>query len=142
MDRGNLAMARVDGWEKRLKAAIEKHSKLPSEYGVSDCYLIADDSVEAVTGERLYPDVSYSSELGAAKELKRRGFDNVEEAFAAVLESIPPALAQRGDIGTTMNANGEICGGVFTGVGFMVRDEIRVRYISIKNVHAAFKVGR
>lgn len=135
-------VSRVENWEKRLKDVIEKHHRLPSEYGVSDCYLIVDDAVEAVTGQRMFSNVSYNSEIGAAKELRKRGFNNVEEAFTSKFVEIPVALAQRGDIGTILNSNNEICGGVFTSVGFMVRSEKHILFISLSEVKTAFKVGR
>ncbi len=134
-------MARVKDWEKRLKLAIEKHMKLPSQYGISDCYLIADDAVFAVTGERMFPDVSYTTEQGAAKQLLQKGFVTVEDAFASKFSSVPPSLAQRGDIGV-IDDNGQICGGVFTSIGFAVRDEKKVMFVPASRVKTAFKVGR
>lgn len=134
-------MPRLKGWEKGLKAVIEKHMALPSQYGISDCYLIPDDTVEAITGERMYPDVSYSNEIGAAKALKARGFDNVEQAFVAKFEECPPSLAHRGDIGVVYN-EGQICGGVFTALGFMTRTQSDVVFLDVSSVTKAFKVGR
>lgn len=134
-------MPRLKGWEKALKLVIEKHLALPSEYGVSDCYLIPDDAVEAITGKRMYPDVSYSNEIGAAKALRAHGFDNVEQAFAAKFEECPPSLAHRGDIGVMYN-NGEICGGVFTALGFMTRTNAVPVFLDASRVAKAFKVGR
>ncbi len=40
--------------ERELRLVVEKHIALPSAYGVSDCYIIADDAVEAVTGKRMF----------------------------------------------------------------------------------------
>lgn len=134
-------MPRVAGWEKALNAVIIKHRKLPSEYGVSDCYMIADDAVLAVTGERMFPDVQYSSEIGAAKALLAHGFDNVEQAFASKFEAIPPSMAQRGDIGVILNGN-ELCGGFFSSMGFVARDLTSLIYLPVSQVQTAFKVGR
>lgn len=134
-------MPRLKGWENALKVVIEKHMALPSEYGVSDCYLIPDDAVEAITGERMYPDVSYSNEIGAAKALLAHGFENVEQAFAAKFKECPPSLAQRGDIGVMYN-NNEVCGGVFTALGFMTRTLTGPVFFEVSRVEKAFKVGR
>lgn len=46
---------RLPGWPDRLKAVVEKHMALPSQYGLSDCYIICDDGVEACLGERIHP---------------------------------------------------------------------------------------
>lgn len=132
---------RLPDWEKRLKAAIEKHMALPSAYGVSDCYLIADDAVEAVTGKTMYGTEArrYKTPAGAGKQLRKRGFETVEDAFRARFAEVPPTLAQRGDIGV-VESDGEICGGVFTALGFAVRDTKRVRFLPASAVKAAFRV--
>lgn len=135
-------MKRVENWEARLKKVIQKHHRLPSEYGISDCYLIVDDTVEAVTGERMFPDIIYSTKLEAAKLLLQHGFSNVEDAFASKFPMVHPALAQRGDIGVTINTDGEICGGFFCSLGFAVRDNISLLFMPVSIVKTAFKVGR
>lgn len=134
-------MARVRGWEKALKAVIEKHLGLPSQYGISDCYLIPDDAVEAITGERMFANVSYTNEIGAAKALRAHGFENVEQAFGSKFEEIPPSLAHRGDIGVIYD-NDQICGGVFTALGFMTRTDKVPVFLPVDRVKSAFKVAR
>lgn len=134
-------MKRVKGWERALNEVIKKHRGLPSQYGISDCYLIADDAVEAVIGERMFPDVQYSSELGAAKELRSRGFQTVEDAFASKFEECPVSLAQRGDIGV-VESDGELCGGFVCSIGFVTRNKSEVRIIPVLSIKRAFKVGR
>lgn len=136
-----MALVRVYGWPDRLKAVVEKHQNLPSKFGVSDCYLIADDAVEAVIGNRMFPDVEYTSELEAAKQLLSRGFKNVEEAFASKFETIHPAQTQRGDIGV-IESDGAICGGFFSSNGFAARDTAQIMFYPISRVKSAFKVGR
>lgn len=134
-------MTRVKGWEKQLKLVIEKHMKLPSQFGISDCYLLPDDAVFAITGERMYPDIAYTTEQGAAKLLLQHGFKTVEDAFAAKFSTVPVFQAHRGDIGV-IDDNGQICGGVFTGIGFAVRDATKIMSVPISRVKTAFKVGR
>lgn len=134
-------MTRIKGWETQLKLVIEKHMKLPSEFGVSDCYLLPDDAVFAIIGERMYPDITYTTEQGAAKLLLQHGFKTVEDAFAGKFAVVPVSLAHRGDIGV-IDDNGQICGGVFTGIGFAVRDATKVMNVPISRVKTAFKVGR
>lgn len=134
-------MARLSGWEKRLNAVVAAHQALPGDWGVSDCFIIPDDAVEAVTGEKMYPDArGYKTEAGAAKQLRKRGFDNVRQAFAAKLDEIPVAMAQRGDIGV-IERDGAFSGGVFTAIGFMTRSHSGpVEFVPIDRVTAAFKV--
>lgn len=135
-------MARVDNWETAHKETVEFHSEQPGKYGVSDCYIFADDNVKALTGQYMFPQSrNYKTKQGAAKQLLKQGFKTVEDAFASKFETVHPSQAQRGDIGT-IEHNGEICGGVFTALGFAVRGEDRVYYFSTFDVRSAFKVGR
>lgn len=131
-------MRRPD-WEIRLNAVIEKHLALPSQFGTSDCYMIAADAYEAVTGELLYPDVRYRTEAGAAKQLRRRGFETVEDAFRAKLPEVGRLLAQRGDLGVIVR-DGAVSGGVFTALGFMTRGKDSVVFLSPLEVKTAFRV--
>lgn len=63
--------------------------------------MMAMDAVAAVTGIDPYADERgrYSTRIGALRRFRARGFSWLGDAYAAVLEEIPPALAQRGDIG-------------------------------------------
>lgn len=135
-------MTRLSGWEKRLNAVVAAHQLLPGDWGVSDCFIIPDDAVEAVTGKTMYPASArrYTTDSGAAKQLLKRKFSNVREAFAAKFDEIPVAMAQRGDIGV-IERDGSFSGGVFTAIGFMTRSHGGpVEFVSIDRVTAAFKV--
>lgn len=135
-------MSRVTDWEKRLRAVIGMHQALPSQYGLSDCYLLPDDAVEAVTGSTMYGAAvrRYRTPAGAAKQLRRRGFETVEDAFRAKFPEIAPSFAQRGDIGV-IDSDGGVCGGVFTAIGFAVRDVRAVVFLPVSSVKTAFLVG-
>jgi hypothetical protein len=132
---------RVTGWERALRLVVEKHLALPSAYGVSDCFVIPDDGVEAVTGAQMYPGArGYKTPAGAAKKLRKHGFLTVEDAFAAKFARIPVSMAQRGDIGVVYQSNGEVTGGVFTGTGFLTRAEDRAVFLPHSAVTHAFRV--
>lgn len=128
-------------WLNRLNKVVAAHQALPAQYGVSDCYLIADDAVEAVTGSTMHGAAArrYKTSSGAAKQLRKRGFKNVQEAFAARFAEIPVLMAQRGDIGVYDN-NGEVSGGVFTSAGFMARGTDAVVFLPPSAALAAFRV--
>jgi hypothetical protein len=130
---------RQSGWERRLREAVEKHMALPAQYGVSDCYLIADDAVEALTGARMYKGVRYKTEAGAGKQLRKRGFETVEDAFRAKFREIPPSMAQRGDIGVHEH-DGQVSGGCFTSQGFLTRGTDRPVFLDYRQVKTAFRV--
>lgn len=89
---------RIDGWDDRLLAVIERHGAAAYVPGVSDCWTMAMDAAEAVTGKRPYADVRYSTDVGALRAMRRRGFSSLSEAVAAVYSARSPGHWQRGDI--------------------------------------------
>jgi hypothetical protein len=91
---------RLPDWETRLAAAMRPHMQAPMQYGVCDCFIICADAVRAVTGNDPFKGVRgrYKTETGAAKLLRKRGFNSVQDAWASLFEPIHPAVAQRGDI--------------------------------------------
>jgi hypothetical protein len=110
-------------WEERLDGVVAKHQAMPGEWGKSDCWIMALDAIEAVTGEPILPHLRcYSSEAQGYKVFRKAGYrETVEEALAEVLgEPIPPVMAQRGDVGV-IERDGRISCGVFTSIGFAVR---------------------
>lgn len=133
---------RVQGWERALRLVVEKHLALPTQFGVSDCYVIADDAVEAVTGERMYRDARrYRTARGAARVLRRHGCLTVEDAFAGRFDVIPVAQAQRGDIGVVHQPSGEVSGGVFIGSGFFTRGPSSALVLPMSAAARAFRVA-
>lgn len=110
-------------WERRLNAVVAHHQACPAKWGVSDCWLMAMDAVEAVTGVRILPHLQkYSTEAEGYKVFRKAGFkESVEEALIAALGApISPLAAMRGDVGV-IERNGAISCGVFTSAGFAVR---------------------
>lgn len=133
-------MPRHNEWVRRLNAVVAKHQALPAQYGLSDCYLFPDDAAEAVTGKTMYPGARrYSTPAGAARQLRKRGFETVRDAFAGRFAEVPVLQAQRGDIGVYDN-NGELSGGVFTALGFAVRGAEQIVFLPATAALAAFRV--
>lgn len=133
-------IVRVPDWEKRLNEVVERHMDLPSQFGVSDCWMIPADAFEAITGEKLYRGIRYKTEAGAAKQLRKRGFETVEDAFRARLPEIGRLSARRGDLGV-VERDGAISGGVVTNIGFVTRGEGSVLILPITEIKTAFRVG-
>lgn len=129
-------------WEDRLNDVVARHQACAGKWGASDCYVIPDDAVEAMTGEYMYPKArAYKTEVGAGKQLLKHGFANVGEAFAAKFPEVGPMMAQRGDIGV-IERDGQFSGGVFTSIGFMTRAHgFPVEFLPASAVSRAFKVG-
>lgn len=107
----------------------------------ADCWRLVMDTVEAVSGERLYADLpAYSSAMGAARLLKERGFDSVGDALAAVLSEVPPALAQRGDVGVVEDRGGE-AGVVVIGADVLGMAPAGLARVPRARLKRAFRVG-
>ncbi|MDF1606948.1 hypothetical protein PZ897_02025 [Hoeflea sp. YIM 152468] len=112
---------RIDGWEKCLKAIVERHRDLPGQWGVSDCWMLAVEAHEAVTGKKLAPKLRrYKTEKAGYKLFAKHGFTTVGEALAAHLPECPALMAQRGDLGLIERGGLESCG-VVTSLGLAVK---------------------
>ncbi len=90
---------RIDNWPSRLAAAVADAEHKPFAWGVHDCGAFAAVCEKAVTGETQFGDVlaNYKTALGAARRLRRAGFDDIEALVAARLQEVPVNFAQRGD---------------------------------------------
>ena len=81
-------------------------------WGEHDCATFAMDVVEAVTGKAPYAlRGTYSTQVGAALQLKAHGFDSIEEALVAAfpVENDPPRRGRLGDIGIANGPDGPVC---------------------------------
>ncbi len=93
-------MRRTD-WEKRLAAWLAAVEQRPYQWGSHDCALFGCGALEALTGGDYGQPWrgKYRSEAGAAKMLRRAGFDDHDAAFTAALgQPVPPLRLRRGDI--------------------------------------------
>jgi hypothetical protein len=120
-------------------AAIEHHRAQPYQAGVSDCFMMAMDAIEAVTGKRFYPDVSYTTDAGAAKQMKKRKFATLGEAISAVLPEREAGHVMRGDIALLQVDTG-IALGVVVGGGIAWRSD-RVKILPMSEAIGFRAVG-
>jgi hypothetical protein len=94
-------MMRLPDWETRLAAAIDKHRTLPFELGVSDCFELTMDAVEAITGENPCVEFcgSYRTEMDIARILSKLKLRDVGDFLAKYFsDEIAPSFASRGDL--------------------------------------------
>lgn len=146
-----MILTRVPGWDRALPLVIERHMALPGEWGVSDCWMLTMDAIEAVTGERVLKHLRrYRTEAGGYRLFTKHGLSTLDEALATALAPVGPLSAQRGDVGVIERA-GQLSAGVFDAEGFVVKTlygegktvtHSDVRHYPITAVKAAFKVGR
>ena len=92
---------RLPGWEAALAAAVDDARSRPFQWGAHDCATWAFDVRRALTGQDAAQDWRgrYSTAKGAAKVLRRLGFDSLAGLSSAIMgDAIQPLSAQRGDI--------------------------------------------
>ncbi|MGQ3671644.1 DUF6950 family protein [Xanthobacter sp. TB0136] len=94
-----------------------------------------------VSGARPYADLpGYDGAAGAARLLVERGFAGIGDALAAVLPEVPPALAQRGDVGV-IDENGEEAGVVVIGADVLGMAPAGLTRVPRARLKRAFRVG-
>jgi hypothetical protein len=93
-------LTRRPDWRARLAAYVAASRRRAFAFGAFDCVLFAAGAVEAQTGVDLRRELAgtYTTEVGAARVLRRNGFADPAAIAAAFLDSIPVAAARQGDI--------------------------------------------
>lgn len=133
-------MTRRADWPERVVAVLDAVRDAPFAFGTSDCFTLAMDVVEAITG--LDPWASergrYRGGAGAARRLRAAGFGSIADLLATIGREIPASFAGRGDLGVTTGADGSdaiaVCDGArwvgrAEGLGTVVLPRDRVRRV-------------
>lgn len=146
-----LSLTRRADWDRRLPRVIAQHRDAAPAWGVSDCWTLMLDGVEAVTGEKIFPKLRrYKSEAGGYRLFAKLGFSTVEDALASAFEPVGVLSAQRGDVGV-IEREGLISCGVFDAEGLAVKTLYGngktilrgdLRHFPVTQVKTAFKVAR
>ena len=136
-------LPRLQDWDRRLARVTEKHLRLAGEWGGSDCLLTAMDAVEAVTGQDPAQKVrgTYSTEQGAAKLLRRRKAEDVEQMLAKLFPVLPSAfMAMRGDL-AVVERDGVVSAGYVCEYGVAVKTETGLAFVPVTSIRSAYQVG-
>lgn len=104
---------RLDGWESRLADVIHVHSVNGYEPGKYDCFRMAQQAIEAITGDLVYRGVRYNSDRTALRQMMRRGFSTLGDAMRAVLLARERGRQKRGDIAVLLSDHGDTLGIVY-----------------------------
>ncbi|MGW8278533.1 DUF6950 family protein [Sphingomonas aurantiaca] len=93
-------MYRKPDWEARLAAFLESVRLQVFAWGSHDCCMFTGDAVEAMTDVDPMPEFrgKYRSAAGASRALRTIGAGDLPRTLDGKFQSVPPALAQRGDI--------------------------------------------
>lgn len=92
---------RMEDWAEQLPCFIEARRAQPFKYGTADCGLTVADWVLIATGHDPAADLRgrYRSAAGALRIIRQAGADSLGSLVTSRLgASLPPLLAQRGDI--------------------------------------------
>ncbi len=112
-------MTRHSTWEADLAAYIAANRDEPFAWGERDCALFFAGACIAMTGfDPAEPfRGKYSSELGAAKALKKFGAGDLETTLDGLFDVVEPGFVQRGDgvwdgerVGVSMGAHALMIG--------------------------------
>lgn len=103
--------ARKPGWEHAYAIVLQKLTDTPFKWGEADCLTRVADLCRALTGVNPLPARyrRYTTAIGAARQLVRMGFADIDAALSAGFPEVAKAKARRGDCGI---ANVRIAGQV------------------------------
>lgn len=149
-------MKRVDNWESKLFDFLKNRSPLPMEWGKTDCFLLAVDALEVLTGvdcDKL--DVKkrfrgkYKTTRQAYRILTKHSGGGVAQTFQMIasrlrLPVVPYSFAGRGDI-ALLNIETEIGGvreviGVVTGKNIIVQGKLGLINLRLNLAKKIWKV--
>ena len=134
---------RIEGWEARVLAVIEKYRRKPYRLGRSDCLTFACAAVEAMTGID-YMDIvprRYATNKAALKLAREMGGGSVADAVTAKTGFKPCSVASagRGDVCLYVDDIGEHLG-VFWGRFAYVYGPLGVVTVDINKCASGWRV--
>lgn len=136
-------MARRDGWEARLLAVIDAARARPYRLGEHDCFRIACQVVEALTGVDRWPEFAgYASKREALAKLAQFGssFEAAGDWFFGA-PAVSVKRARRGDICCVETTDGEKHLGVCLGRDTALLGEAGLLYLPTLACRCAWRVG-
>lgn len=108
--------ARLPNWADDLARSLMGWKGRAFVWGSYDCLMMCRVMARVITGADVLGDLpAYSTEAGAAKQLRLLGFETPADLVSAHLPEIQPAAARRGD--WVMIGSGGLVPGAF-GVNF------------------------
>lgn len=108
--QAQVATPRREGWEGRLYQILEAARAVPYELGSHDCFRVACQVLEALTGVERWSE--FQGKYATAREARRliarhgRSFEAAFDGFFGAA-NVPVRYAQRGDIVALADAAGE-----------------------------------
>ncbi len=92
-------LRRFDDWPEQLDAFVESRRAMPFAWKENDCCTFAFDAIEAMTGRKVWPEVTWSTAMEAMRVLQEEG--GLTGLWTKAMRA-PPSHnhleAQRGDV--------------------------------------------
>lgn len=143
-----MTQNRVQDWPERLDATITAARDQPFKWGQNDCVTVAAAAFQAVTGTDPISHIrgQWRDALSALRMAERLGGSTVEAAIGAVcdqlgMQRVPPALAQRGDIGLALGADGRLVTAVCVGASWLAPGPDGLVALKLCSVRSAWHIG-
>lgn len=104
-------------WDQRFADWLAETTARKHRFSHHDCLMQPAGAIEAQTGRDLADGHRgrYRTARGAAAYLRGLGFDSAEALLDSILDPVPPAFAQRGDIALIQIPEGPAVPGVVIG---------------------------
>jgi hypothetical protein len=137
------AAVRREGWERRLLAVIEAARAKPYALGEHDCFRLACQTVEALTGVDRWPEFAgYRTRREAMRKLAEHGstFEAAGDWFFGA-PRVDVRLARRGDICCVQTVDGEKHLGVCLGAEVALLGPEGLAYTPLLTCRCAWRVG-
>lgn len=134
---------RREGWEGRLAAVLAAASRKPYAIGEHDCFRVACQTVEALTGVDRWPEFAgYASRREAMRKLAEHGasFEAAGDWFFGAAR-VDVRLARRGDIACLATPDGEKHLGVVMGVETACLSDEGLVQVPTLSCRCAWRVG-
>lgn len=136
------ARGRVQGWEARLAGVLERARGRPYVLGESDCFRMACEAVEALTGLDPWPEFAgrYATRREALALIAQWGpsFDIAFSKFFGV-EPSPMGHARRGDVVKFVQGDAHL--GVCNGASVAVVTEPGLLFVRLSDCELAWRIG-
>lgn len=133
-------MTRRHDWADRMFKYVDSRRETPFAWGTHDCCRFAAGAVLAMTDKDYMSSFDYSTELGAAKLIRKAGSLDalVNRALGEPLPAV--AYAQRGDVVIADLDNGPTVG-VVLGVLSAFAAPVGLLFVPTQQARVAWRIG-
>ena len=137
------ALARLPGWRGRFSACLIRAAGRSFEWVSHNCALFVADGVLAQTGKDFAEPFrgKYSTELGAARALKKYGAGDLEKTIAQALPKGGLKTAKLGDVAIVEGPDG-LCGGFWLRANIALVSQEGLVHLSQDSALRIYRVGR